>query len=277
MCQHHESKSRDEQMTEEFFDFDGASSGTSWISMTGANSVSNQGMRHRAGSVDPVIGLPSSSTVFGCSDTVEGFDGPATNRPALFAPMLLPAPGSRGFQGTNQAMHGQLEPAQPVSQMESEVAHLREFVSLREIELPPPDISPNSFAVFQESIRTDQAVVSLKQVNPLPFGGCVMDTTTPVAANPAVMDIATPMVSPPFKLERPKDMTLDQGNRMPTPPRGGVLIPDLLGCSPWPGQRRTEQDQREREKVTNAGGSCLLCTFRHKKVSNVIIETHYNG
>jgi len=171
-------------------------------------------------------------------------------------------------------MHCELEPAQLASQIESKVAPLYEFVALREIEFLETDTSQNGFGVFQESIHTDQTDVSLKQVNPLPFGSHIMDTQTPVAANPEVINNATHMASRPFEPERPKDMTFDQRKRKRAPPPGGFLIPDLLGCSPWLGQRRTEQEQTERHEVIKAGGSCLLCTFRHKKVSKVILEIH---
>lgn len=275
MGQPNESRSLDEEMTSQFFDFDGASSGTSWTPMTGLDSTPDQGIRHGPNSTDPAISWLSSSTVFECSDTIEGSEGFAPAYSTSSAPTPMPAPGNRHCQDSRQFMHGELGPAQLASQTESEVPAPYEFVALRDIELSETDISPNSFGVFQESTHTDQTDVSVKQVNPLSFGSHVMDTQAPVAANPAVMNIAKHMASRPLGSERPEDMKFNQGKRKRTPPPGGFLIPDLLGCSPWPGKCRTEQEQTERDEVIKAGGSCLLCTFRHKKVSKVIPEINH--
>jgi hypothetical protein len=274
MCQPNENSSIDEEVTKLFFDFDAASSGTSWIPMTGLDATSDQGMRHRPGSIDPAISLLSSSTIFECSGTIEGSEGFNSAYSTSSAPMPVPAPSNRHYHDTKKVTHRELGVTQLASQMESEVAPLYEFIALREIEGLQTDISPNSFGAFQESVHMDQIDVSLKQANPLPFGSHIMDTQTPVAANPAVMNIATHMALRP-EPERPKDMTFGHGKRKRTPPPGGFMILDLLGCSPWPGQCRTEQEQTERDEVVRAGGSCLLCTFRHKKVRKVILEINY--
>ncbi|KAH7223002.1 hypothetical protein BKA60DRAFT_668926 [Fusarium oxysporum] len=270
MYQPNESGSIDEEMANLFFDFDEASSGTSWTPMAGLDSTADQGMGHRPNSTDPAISWPSSSTIFECRDTIIGSEGFAPADLTSSVPTLVPTPGNRH----RQVVHGELGPAQLASQTESEVPASYEFVALRDIEPSGTDISPNRFGVFQESTSTDQTDVSLKQVHPLSFGSHIVDTRTPVAANPAVMHIATHMASHPLESESPKDVTLDQGKRKRTPPPGGFLIPDLFGCSPWPAKRRTEQEQKERAEVIKAGGSCLLYKVVARHEVNSYISHH---
>lgn len=265
-------KSFDDETMEQLFDFDGASSKTSWTSIAGVDSTSVQGQPHRRGSIHPVIASLSPSTICESSDPIKGFECFSHTYPASSAPTLAPAHGNGHCQDTKQAMHGVLESGQLISLREIEATPHHEFVALHEIDLSHTDAPSNGFGSPQEGVHTNQIDASLEQVSPLPFERQFINTQTSVATKSAVMNTATHMAALPFGPERPKDpKTFGQGKRKRPNPPGGFLITDILGCSPWPGPHRTEQAQRERDEVIGAGGSCLLCTFRHKKVSTVIL------
>lgn len=241
MSHSNETKDLVDQEMELFFDFDGASCEISSMPMAGGDPASCQNERHR------------------------------TDCRRSSAPTLVPLLDNSHCEDARQALGGELEPAELKSRVGSESSFPREFVTLREMEVLQQNVQRDASKSLQTIIHARQDDHLMKGASPLVFGSRSSDSQDLVNADSAVTTIESRPTSPLSGPGNPEDTTtLDQRKRKRSP-LFDFLIPDILVGSPWTGSRRTEQEQRDRDEVIKAGGACLLCTFRHKKVSTLVI------